>query len=156
MAVVLFITTNEEQTVELPLLEKCIIGRSSHSDFVIADKQMSGKHGIFELNDNGELFYTDLGSTNGSYLNSSQIHKIQFRINETLRLGNTVITIDEKRLNSRERLAIGKGLIESNAKVDIPPFSGTKSQKFNNKNSTKKIPEKSKMVKLDVNKYKKK
>lgn len=160
MAVVLFITTNNGQTTELPLLSKCTVGRSSHSDFKIDDKQMSGKHGVFELNHQGELFYTDLGSTNGSYLNNSQIQKIQFKVSETLRLGNTLITIDEKKLNSRERLAIGKGLTGDATTLLIP----TKSQSFDSKPSKKKIPKsnwesnagKTKILKLDINKHKKK
>jgi pSer/pThr/pTyr-binding forkhead associated (FHA) protein len=114
MAVVLLISTNNENPFELPILGKCTLGRSSSSDLKLDDKQMSGKHGIFELNSKGELFYTDLGSTNGSYLNNSQIHKIQFKLNETLRLGNTIITIDEKKLNPKERIAIGKGLAQAN------------------------------------------
>jgi pSer/pThr/pTyr-binding forkhead associated (FHA) protein len=129
MAVVLFITTNDERTIEMPLLGKCTLGRSSSCDLTIEDKQMSGKHGIFELNARGEVFYTDLGSTNGSYLNNSQIQKIQFKVSETIRLGNTVITIDEKRLSSKERLAVGRGLAVSNDNTIVLP-KGTKSQQF--------------------------
>ncbi|MBC7540584.1 MAG: FHA domain-containing protein [Bacteriovorax sp.] len=131
MAIVLFITTNDEKTIEMPLLGKCTLGRSSNCDLTINDKQMSGKHGIFELNARGEVFYTDLGSTNGSYLNNSQIQKIQFKVSEKIRLGNTVITIDEKRLNSKERLAIGRGLATSKDNTIVMPASkGTKSQQF--------------------------
>ena len=123
MAIILLITTTNEQTIELPILGKCILGRSSSCDFMIKDSQMSGKHGVFELNSKGELFYSDLGSTNGSYLNNSQIQKIQFKVSETLKLGNTLITIDEKRLNSRERLAIGKGVNEDDEHTLVLPSS---------------------------------
>lgn len=117
MAVVLLITTDNEQPIELPVFKKCTLGRSSSCDLKLEDLQMSGRHGFFELNDKGELVYTDLGSTNGSYLNNSQIDIIRFRINETLRLGNTNIIIDEKKLNGKERLAIGRGLSNSTSKM---------------------------------------
>ncbi|MDD4974287.1 MAG: FHA domain-containing protein [Bacteriovorax sp.] len=129
MAVVLLITTNEQE-FELPILGKCIVGRSARSDLKLDDKQMSGKHGMFELNGKGELIYTDLDSTNGSYLNNSQIQKIQFKISETLRLGNTMITIDEKKLNPKERLAIGRGQPEDNGNETLVIPRGTKSRQF--------------------------
>ncbi|MDD4976591.1 MAG: FHA domain-containing protein [Bacteriovorax sp.] len=117
MAIVLLITTDNEQVIELPVFKKCTVGRSSSCDLQLEDMQISGRHGFFELNANGELVYTDLGSTNGSYLNNSQVDKIRFRINETLRLGNTNILIDEKRLNGKERLAIGRGISNGNDKL---------------------------------------
>jgi pSer/pThr/pTyr-binding forkhead associated (FHA) protein len=129
MAVVLLITT-DGQTSEYPIMGKYIIGRSSASDIVISDKQMSGKHGMFELNSQGQLIFSDLGSTNGSYLNNSQVQKIQFKIGETLRLGNTSIVIDEKRLNGKERLAIGRGAAVMNNEdhtLVMPAHKGTKS-----------------------------
>jgi pSer/pThr/pTyr-binding forkhead associated (FHA) protein len=115
MAVVLLVTTNDGQSTELLVLEKCTLGRSSNCDFKIDDRQMSGKHGVFELTHNGELLYTDLGSSNGSYLNNSKIEKIQFKINESLRLGNTTIKIISKKLTAKESISIGVGLSDSNA-----------------------------------------
>jgi pSer/pThr/pTyr-binding forkhead associated (FHA) protein len=131
MAIVLLVTHKDEQTIELPILSKCTLGRSSNCDLVIKDTQMSGKHGFFEVNTNGQLFYTDLGSTNGSFLNSSQIQKIQFKLSETLRLGNTTITIDESKLNSRERLSVGRGLQEDNERTLILPSDQTQSTVYN-------------------------
>jgi len=121
MAIILLITHKNDQTIELPILSKCILGRSSSCDLVIKDSQMSGKHGEFELNVKGELFYTDLGSTNGSFLNNSQIQKIQFKLLETLRIGNTLITIDETKLNALERMNIGRGVCEDHERTLILP-----------------------------------
>lgn len=109
MAIVLLITSGDEKVIEFAIFGKCTLGRSSSNDLKLADDKMSGKHGVFELKPTGELFYTDVGSSNGSYLNNSQIQKIQFKINETLRLGNTTIKIDEKKLTSKERLTLGRG-----------------------------------------------
>jgi pSer/pThr/pTyr-binding forkhead associated (FHA) protein len=177
MALVLFITTENEETIEYPILGKCTLGRSSSCDLTLKDSQLSGKHGSFELSSKGELIYTDLGSTNGSYLNNSLIQKVQFKINESLRLGNTIITIDAKRLNSREIQAIGKGQSASNQNTIIIPSPkpkiaeksvikkalGIKNQKVEisvGRNDTLLEQEPSsgetKMLKLDINKHKKK
>ncbi len=123
MAVVLLVTTIDGQTTELLVLEKCTLGRSSNCDLKIDDRQMSGKHGVFELTHNGELLYTDLGSSNGSYLNNSKIEKIQFKINECLRLGNTTVKIISKKLTAKESVSIGVGLSDSSATLvkSVPP-----------------------------------
>ena len=127
MAIVLLITTRDEPTIELPFLGKCIVGRSSSCEIILDDKQISGKHGVFETNSLGQIFYTDLGSTNGSFLNNARIQKIRFKLSETLLLGNTIITIDEKRLNSKESLAIGRGLENNENTLAVPMPTGTKS-----------------------------
>ncbi len=126
MAIILILTNENGQTSELPITGKCVVGRSSSCDFTINDKQMSGKHGCFEIGSSGELFYSDLGSTNGSFLNNSQIHKVQFRTNEVLLLGNTTITIDEKKLTTKERVSIGRGIADDTGKTIVLP-SATRS-----------------------------
>jgi pSer/pThr/pTyr-binding forkhead associated (FHA) protein len=125
MAVILLITPENGITIEIPLFNKCTLGRSTSCDVVLEDKQMSGKHGMFELNSNGLLFYSDLGSTNGSFLNNNQIHKIQFKLNETLKIGNTSVKIDEKRLNSREKASIGIGELVNDDKTIVLPSHKT-------------------------------
>lgn len=128
MAVVLLLTTNAAPTIEFPILRKCTLGRSSACDLTVDDQKMSGKHGMFEFDDKGQLFYTDLGSTNGSFLNNSQIQKIQFKVDETLLLGNTSILIDNKRLTPRERMAIGRGISPNEDRtIVIPAHKSTRS-----------------------------
>lgn len=107
MPVVLIFQTND-QTVEYPILTRSVIGRSSTADLKIEDKQMSGKHGAFEVDPHGELIYTDLGSTNGSFLNNSLIQKTTVKINDVIKIGNTFVRIDEKKLNSKEKFIIGQ------------------------------------------------
>lgn len=50
----------------------CIIGRSSQCDIVVAHESMSRKHCQIELKD-GEIFVTDLGSSNGVLINNEKI-----------------------------------------------------------------------------------
>lgn len=119
MAIVLLITPQGSETFDYPLLQKCTLGRSSSCDLTINDKRLSGKHGVFELTAKGEIFYTDLDSTNGSYLNNSKVQKVPFKLNDVLKVGNTKILIDEKRTNAREKVMIGRSLESSDEKTII-------------------------------------
>lgn len=126
MPVVLIFQTND-QTVEFPLLSRSIVGRSGSCDLKIEDKQMSGKHGSFEMSPQGQVLYSDLGSTNGSFLNNSQIQRTILKLNDSLRLGNTKVTIDEKSLSSKERLAIGKSMVSNDETLMVGTLSQTNS-----------------------------
>lgn len=121
MAVVLLLKTENGPTIEFPVLRKCTLGRSRSCDLTVDDQKMSAKHGMFHFDDKGQLYYTDLESTNGSFLNNSKIQKIHFKINEILRLGNTSIMIDEKRLNAREAMAIGRAQAFNEDRTIIMP-----------------------------------
>ena len=103
MAIILLIRTEDEKVVELPILDKIKIGRSSASDYKIADTKMSGIHCSFQITPQGELLFTDLDSSNGSFLNNSKITQTLVRINDIIRIGNTVIKIDETKLTSSEK-----------------------------------------------------
>jgi pSer/pThr/pTyr-binding forkhead associated (FHA) protein len=107
MAVILIIKTEEGEVTELPVLNKIIMGRSSSADFTIKDSKMSGQHCTFEMTHKGQLMFTDLGSTNGSFFNNSRISQTAVKINDVVRVGNTLIRIDEKRLSTNERMTIG-------------------------------------------------
>lgn len=107
MAIILIIKTEDGGITELPLLNKIIIGRSSSSDYTIHDSKMSGQHCSFEFTPQDQIKFTDLGSTNGSYFNNSKITQSIFKINDVIRIGNTEITIEEKRLSIGERRSIG-------------------------------------------------
>ncbi len=107
MAIVLIIKTEDEQITELPITSKTTIGRSSASDLKVSDGKMSGVHCAFELTPRGELLFTDLESTNGSYINNSKVHKSLMRLNDIVRVGNTLIKVDERKLTTPERLQLG-------------------------------------------------
>ena len=126
MAIVLIITPESGDKIELPILSSCSIGRSSSCDLKLDDSKISAKHGLFELNPKGELFYSDLGSSNGSFLNGSQIQKVQFKINEILQIGNTSIFIDPKHLTAHEQKSLGQGLKNnSHSGISLPRESNT-------------------------------
>ncbi len=70
------------------------IGRKSDNDVVINDSTVSGYHLEIKKEDNGQVFITDLDSTNGTFVNGNQLiaHKTE-QIDETdiVRVGNTVL-----------------------------------------------------------------
>jgi hypothetical protein len=69
------------------------LGRSLDNDIVIADERVSRRHGQFGAR-HGMLVYTDLGSTNGSFLNSARVTEIALGPGDVLLVGSSTITIE--------------------------------------------------------------
>lgn len=123
MAIILIIKTEDGEVTELPVLNKIIMGRSSSADFTIKDNKMSGQHCSFEVTMKGQLMFTDIGSTNGSFFNNSRISQTVVKINDVIRVGNTLIKIDEKRLSSSERMSIGLSTRKLENEKTLPVMS---------------------------------
>lgn len=122
MPIILIIKTEDKEITELPILNKVIMGRSGNCDYKIADTKMSATHCSFQINSSGQLLFTDLGSSNGSFINNSQIQQTLVRVNDIIRIGNTLIKIDEKRLSTSERLSVGASLVRKSDKT-LPDMS---------------------------------
>jgi hypothetical protein len=69
------------------------LGRSIDNDIVLADERVSRRHGQVSVR-LGMLVYTDLGSTNGSYLNSGPVTEIALGPGDVLQVGSSTITIE--------------------------------------------------------------
>jgi hypothetical protein len=69
------------------------IGRSLDNDVVLSDERVSRHHGQITAR-LGMLVYTDLGSTNGSFLNNSPVTEIALGPGDVLQLGSSTITIE--------------------------------------------------------------
>jgi FhaA, N-terminal domain/FHA domain len=69
------------------------LGRSLDNDIVLADERVSRRHGQIGVR-HGMLVYSDLGSTNGSFLNSSRVTEIALGPTDVLLLGSSTITIE--------------------------------------------------------------
>lgn len=69
------------------------IGRALDNDVVLADDRVSRHHGQIGIR-LGMLVYTDLGSTNGSYLNGSPVSEIALGPGDVLQLGSSTVTIE--------------------------------------------------------------
>lgn len=69
------------------------IGRGLDNDITLADDKVSRHHGQISSR-LGMLVYTDLGSTNGSYLNGSAVSEIALGPGDVLQLGGSTVTIE--------------------------------------------------------------
>ena len=68
------------------------IGRSSDNDVVLADERVSRHHGLLASRQ-GTLIYTDLGSTNGSYVGGMSVTEIALGQGDQLQLGDSTLTV---------------------------------------------------------------
>ncbi len=69
------------------------IGRGADNDIVLADGRVSRRHGQISVR-LGTLIYTDLNSTNGSYLQGSRIQEIALGPHDVIQLGGSTLTIE--------------------------------------------------------------
>ena len=121
MAIVIIVKTENGDVVELPVLDRVSLGRSSNNDYKIVDSKMSASHCILELTPRGELLFKDLDSTNGSFLNNSRIHhSVMVKINDIIQIGNTTLKINERLLTSAERIIIGSTFMNSQEEKTLP------------------------------------
>ncbi len=68
------------------------IGRDSGSGIVTDDSKTSRHHAAFEMEE-GQLYFCDKGSSNGSFLNSTRVERELAGPGDKVRLGNTGIRI---------------------------------------------------------------
>jgi pSer/pThr/pTyr-binding forkhead associated (FHA) protein len=69
------------------------LGRALDNDVVLTDDRVSRRHGQIGIR-HGMLVYTDLGSTNGSFLNNGAVTEIALGPGDVLQLGSSTITIE--------------------------------------------------------------
>ena len=92
-------TVNDEATA-LPPDGKTqwIFGRSGDCDFVYLGEKISRRHFMIELI-NGHCYLSDLGSTNGTYLNGRRIvHKERLFAGDVISMGDADIVFSKEML----------------------------------------------------------
>ncbi len=78
---------------EFPLRAPSVrIGRGEENDLVLPDSRISRAHGLLSARQGG-LVYTDLASTNGSFVNGTRVSEVALGPGDVLRLGDTTVTI---------------------------------------------------------------
>ncbi len=91
---VLAIRCPGQQVARVPMrLGTIRLGRALDNDVVLSDDRVSRRHGQIGIR-HGMLVYTDLGSTNGSFLNSGAVTEIALGPGDVLQLGSSTITIE--------------------------------------------------------------
>ncbi len=97
-ALKLQVTYRNGKTEDLVLRQRIVyIGRASSFGQFDQDTEISRKHLLIKLNDSGEVFIEDQGSTNGTFLNGTRIkgmHLISEQ--DVIRVGGTQIKVSTK------------------------------------------------------------
>lgn len=68
------------------------IGRANDNQIVLVDDRVSRHHAQLSSRQ-GTLVFTDLGSTNGSFVNGTRVREIVLGSGDVVRLGNSTLTI---------------------------------------------------------------
>src|SRR6202045_4493975 len=77
----------------VPLRGNCSIGRSPKSPFRLDSPKASRRHAIINLQNVGEFWLIDLGSSNGTFLNKRRVHQpVQLCDQDQIAIGDTVFT----------------------------------------------------------------
>lgn len=85
---------------------RLLVGKSTSCDLVIDDPEVSRRHLAIELV-GAQLRVTDLGSTNGTFIDRLRINEVLLSGGETLRLGATTIAVIRKEDGTPRVLASG-------------------------------------------------
>lgn len=71
------------------------IGRSSDCHIILDDDYVSTRHAQVTVDDSGDFFAEDLGSTNGTYVNGQAVTSPRrITTEDTLRIGRTQLKLD--------------------------------------------------------------
>ncbi len=71
------------------------IGRNTSNDVLISDPYVSGQHAVITQNDDGSYSISDLGSRNGTYVNSKKIKQSALYYNDIVKIGERIIPWQE-------------------------------------------------------------
>jgi pSer/pThr/pTyr-binding forkhead associated (FHA) protein len=68
------------------------VGRSTEGDVFLDDVTVSRKHAIFERRTGGAWFVRDVGSLNGTYVNSEQVDETKLASGDEVQIGRFKVT----------------------------------------------------------------
>jgi adenylate cyclase len=88
------ISTAGEQSIDLQLGRTLVVGRAVTSDIPIYDPTISRRHAEVALTDNG-VRVTDLGSSNGTFLNGAKIAEAEAGPNDVVTFGKVAFRVKE-------------------------------------------------------------
>src|SRR6266850_180343 len=88
------LSTAGEQSIDLQLGRKLVVGRAVTSDVPIYDPTISRRHAEIVLTDSG-VRVTDLGSSNGTFLNGAKITEAEAGANDVVTFGKVAFRVKE-------------------------------------------------------------
>ena len=76
-----------------PIKGSCSVGRASANTIVLESPKVSRRHALVHLQNIGELWLIDFGSSNGTFLNKRRIHRpIRLRDGNYITVGDQLLT----------------------------------------------------------------
>src|SRR2546426_2134585 len=87
-------STSGEQSIDLQLGRKLVVGRAVTSDVPIYDPTISRRHAEIVLTESG-VRVTDLGSSNGTFLNGAKITEADAGANDVVTFGKVAFRVKE-------------------------------------------------------------
>ena len=92
----LLFISGKYKTAEFPLPAdgELLVGRSADLDLVLSEEMVSRKHAKLSIQ-NSSMILTDLGSTNGTYVNGEKIRRHELSIGDRVLLGTSIIRLIE-------------------------------------------------------------
>lgn len=77
-----------------PIKGSCSLGRSAANTIVLESPKVSRRHALIHLQNIGELWLIDFGSSNGTFLNERRIHHpIRLRDGDQITIGDQVLKL---------------------------------------------------------------
>src|SRR5213596_4237635 len=77
-----------------PIKGSCSLGRSGANTIVLESPKVSRRHALIHLQNIGELWLIDFGSSNGTFLNKRRIHHpVRLRDGDQITIGDQVLTL---------------------------------------------------------------
>jgi adenylate cyclase len=87
-------STSGDQSIDLQLGRTLVVGRAVTSDVPIYDPTISRRHAEIALTENG-VRVTDLGSSNGTFLNGAKITEAEAGANDVVTFGKVAFRVKE-------------------------------------------------------------
>lgn len=114
MAIVLVISRLDKPEVkqEVSVNGKMVIGQSIYCDVLLDDKLVSSMQCQLQTTKSGHILVTNLDMKKEVYLNTSRLKRSSFKVDDVLKIGPFVITIDPNKLTPAELEIINTEYIE--------------------------------------------
>jgi adenylate cyclase len=106
---------------KIPLHGNCSLGRSPRSSVVIESPKASRRHCIINLQNVGEFWLIDLGSSNGTFLNRRRVHQpVRLCDMDQITVGDSPFTFRQpEEITSALRTTIAQQTIRETANIPV-------------------------------------
>ena len=106
---------------KIPLRGNCSLGRSPKSAVVLESPKASRRHAIINLQNVGEFWLIDLGSSNGSFLNKRRVHQpVRLCDMDQITVGYVPFTFHQpEEVTSEMRTTLAQQTIRETANIPV-------------------------------------